>query len=67
VELFRKTLNRRMETSNMPAAQRCQEYILQVALEQKRSIMGYQGAAATWILMCGCVLALHTLMCCLYR
>ncbi len=46
VELFRKTLNRRMETSNMPAAQRCQEYILQVALEQKRSIMGYQGVCA---------------------
>lgn len=43
VELFRKTLNRRMETSNIPQAQRCQEYILQVSLEQKRSIMGYHG------------------------
>lgn len=36
-----------METANIPQAQRCQEYILAVALEQKRSIMGYHGDAVT--------------------
>ncbi len=59
VELFRKTLNRRMETANMPQAQRCQEYILAVSLEQKRSIMGYVGDNVTGFLRLTCALPKH--------